>query len=313
MDPTAAGSVILGVLGVTTSVVLPILLIAAVGFTVRRSLAIDPRPVSRLTLYVFIPALVFNALSTTALGGDEIIRIGTYAVLLTLIMIGIGLAGGRLLGLSATATSGFTISVAFMNTNNYGLPATLFAFGQEGFDRAVIMAATSAVMTFTFAVFIAARGKMSGRQALVSVFQIPVVWAAAGSLLARAVGVDLPPPVQRAVSLLANGAIPSIILLLGMQIASMQVHRMGLPVLAAVVARLGVSPLVGMGLVALLGPGPLTAKVLILEAAMPTAVNVSLLASEYDAEPELVSSITLLTTIVSVATVTAWVVYLQSL
>jgi predicted permease len=43
------------------------------------------------------------------------------------------------------------------------------------------------------------------------------------------------------------------------------------------------------------------------------SLNKVLRASEYDAEPELVSSIVLLTTIVSVVTVTGWVVYLQGL
>lgn len=309
----STGFSILGVLGVTTTVVLPIILIASVGFIVRRTLAVDPRSVTRVSLYAFLPALIFNSLSTTTIGGDEIGRIVLFAFLLTALLVGFGLGASRCLRLGATATSGLTISVAFMNTNNYGLPAVLFAFGQEGFDRAVIFAALSAVMTFTLAVFIAARGKMSGRAALISVFQIPVVWAVVLAFVVRALGVELPVPLRSAISLLANGAIPTIILLLGMQVAGMRARRIGLPVLTAVAGRLFVSPAIGMILAAALAPAPLTAKVLILEAAMPTAVNIALLASEYDAEPDLVSSVTLLTTIVSVVTVTGWVLYLQSL
>jgi hypothetical protein len=78
-----------------------------------------------------------------------------------------------------------------------------------------------------------------------------------------------------------------------------------------VAARLGVSPIVALLLVALLHPAELTGKVLVLEAAMPTAVNVALFAMLFDARPQLVSSIVLLTTGISLLTVTGWVVFLR--
>lgn len=60
--------------------------------------------------------------------------------------------------------------------------------------------------------------------------------------------------------------------------------------------RLAVSPLLAVGLVALLPLDSLTAKVLITEAAMPAAVNTMLLAIEFNADPDVVASTTLVTT-----------------
>ena len=54
-----------------------------------------------------------------------------------------------------------------------------------------------------------------------------------------------------------------------------------------------------------------TAKVLVLEAAMPTSVNATLIASEFDTEPQLVSAVALLTTAISLVTVTGWIAYLR--
>ena len=51
---------LLGLLGTIVNVVLPVFLIAGVGFTVRRALDIDPRPIGRLGLYVLVPSLLFN-------------------------------------------------------------------------------------------------------------------------------------------------------------------------------------------------------------------------------------------------------------
>jgi predicted permease len=302
---------VLGLLSILANVVLPVFLIAGVGFIARRALGLDPRPIARLSLYVLVPALLFNSLSTTTMGGDEIARIGAYAALLSVALIALGMAGSRLFGVTRSEASGLTLAVAFMNATNYGLPVSLFAFGQEGFERAVVFAAFESILTFSLAAFIAARGKLPWQKALLPMIQIPVLWAALAALLLRSTGIELPPVAQRTVALLAQGTIPVIILLLGMQIAGMRLQRMGIPAIAACAGRLVVSPLLGLALVALLQPSPLTAKVLVLGAAMPTAVNAVLLATEFDSEPELVSGITLLTTLISIGTVTAWVAYLQ--
>lgn len=115
---------------------------------------------------------------------------------------------------------------------------------------------------------------------------------------------------QRTVSLLAQGTIPVIILLLGMQIAGMRLQRMGTPAMAACAGRLIVSPLLGLALVAPAAE-PANGEGACAGAAMPTAVNAALLAMEFESEPELVSGIALLTTLISIGTVTAWAAYLQ--
>jgi predicted permease len=280
---------------------------------VRKALDLDPRPITRLALYVFVPSLLFNSLLKTEIGGAEVTRIAVYAILLTLLLIGIGALGSRLLGVNRSEATGLTLSIAFMNTANYGIPVTLFAFGQEGFDRAVIFASFSAILTFTLAVFVAARGTLGWRQALLPMARIPVMWVAIIALVLRLLDVQLPAVMDRAVTLLSGGAVPIVILLLGIQVAGLRLKEMRMPVIAACVARLVVSPLIGLALLALLQPTELTAHVLVLQSAMPTAVNVTLLASEFDAEPDLVSSIALLTTAFSVVTVTCWVAYLQGL
>ena len=298
---------------VTLNVVLPVLLIASIGFIARTALHIDPRPMTRLSLYVMVPALLFHSLLTTRMGGDEIIRIAVFILALTAILVLVGLGLTRVMRLSRPTGSGITLSVAFMNTGNYGLPVTLFAFGQDGFDRAVIVAAFSAILTYSVALFIAARGRLAWRQAVLPALQIPVVWAGLAAGLIRATGLQIPDVAERAAALLAQGTVPLIILLLGMQVGGMAARRLGGAAVVAIGARLLVSPLIGVALVMLLEPTPLTAKVLILEAAMPTAVNVALLAAEFDADPQLVSSIVVLSTIFSIATVTAWIAFLQNL
>ncbi len=304
---------VLGLLGTIVNVVLPVFLIAGVGFGARRALTIDPRPIGRLSLYVLVPTLLFNSMLTAKMGGDEIVRIGIYAVVLTVSLVLVGFASGAIMRLKRAETSGLTLALTFMNAVNYGLPVNLFAFGQDGFDRAAVFAVFETTLTFSLAVFVAARGTMPWRQALLPLIKMPVLWAAALGITLRALGVELPLPLQRAVTILSGAAVPVVILLLGMQIAGLRPQRIGRSVVVAMVGRLGLAPAIGLLLVALLSPDPLTAKVLVLEAAMPTSVNVTLLATEFDAAPELVATVALLTTLASILTVSIWVMVLQSL
>jgi predicted permease len=304
---------LVGLLGTIVNVVLPVFLIAGVGFTARRALAFDPRPVAQLSLYVLVPTLLFQSMLTAKMGGDEIVRIGVYAILLTAILIGVGFATGSILRAGRAETSGLALSITFMNAVNYGLPVNLFVFGQEGFDRAAVFAVFQILLTFSLAVFVAARGRLPWRKALLPVVRMPVLWAAAAGIVLRAAGVELPLPLQRAVTILAGAAVPMVILLLGMQIAGLKARGLRPSAVAATVGRLGVSPAIGLLLVALLAPEPLTAKVLVLEAAMPTSVNVTLLAAEFDADPDLVATVALLTTVASILTVALWVGFLQAL
>ena len=300
-------------LGITLNVVAPVFMIAFVGYIVRRTLRLDPQPIARLALYVFVPALVLNSLLTTQMGGAEVARIGVFVLVLTLVLIGVSAAAARLMRVERSEATGLALSVSFINAANYGLPVTLFALGQEGFDRAVMFATFESILLYTLALAIAAGGRLGWREAIIPMVRVPVVWVAIVAILLRLVDVQLPQVVQRAVTVVSGGAVPIVILLLGIQVAGLRMSQVRLTVAAACLGRLLISPAIGILLAALLEPAPLTAKVLVLEAAMPTAVNVTLLASEFDAEPDLVSSVALLTTAISIVTVTGWVAYLQSL
>ena len=72
--------------------------------------------------------------------------------------------------------------------------------------------------------------------------------------------------------------------------------------LAACGLRLLVSPLIAFGLVLLLGLTGVTRQVAIIEAAMPSAVISSVLATEFGADSDFVTGVVLLTTLASILT-----------
>ncbi|HWI65989.1 MAG TPA: AEC family transporter [Symbiobacteriaceae bacterium] len=299
------------VLNTLLATVLPVFLLTGLGWVVRRQLQIEVRDPAKLCLYVLMPGLTLNAILNTRLEAGEIGKIIGFTVLLTIVMIAITLVIGKALGYSLSERNASVLTSAFMNAGNYGLPVAMLAFGQAGFDRAAVFMIVENIFLSTLAVFFAAHGRLKLTDALRTAAKQPALWAALAASALRLAGVTLPAFLSTPISMLANGALVVIILVLGMQVASVTVRGARSKIGFATVLRLIVSPLAGMALVWFLRPEPLTAKVLILQSAMPAAVTTSLLAMEYGTEPDLVSSATLVSTCLSMVTVTSWIFFLH--
>jgi predicted permease len=284
--------------------ILPICIVAVVGFLLARYARADVRTLSKLVFNACSPCLVFTLLLTSSLGANDV---GRMALFTAGAIIGIGiLARGvaAALRLDRQATAAFLLVVMFANAGNFGLSAVAFAFGREALTHASIYFVTSAAMTYTVGVFIAASGRLTPGQALVGVLRVPVVYGVALGLVVMYAGVRVPPLVMRPVTLLSDAAIPVMLLVLGMQFEKGRALGRATPIVAASVLTLVVSPLVGFGLAGLIGFTGVARQAAIAQTAMPAAVATTILAIEYDVSPSFVTGTVLLTTLFSPLTVT---------
>jgi predicted permease len=124
------------------------------------------------------------------------------------------------------------------------------------------------------------------------------------ALLVLRSGAPVPTPVARAVDMLADSALPLMIVILGMQLER-AVHpaRPALVVVAVLLSLVG-TPLMALGFASLLhitGPARQAAVVL---ASMPVAVTTSILAMKFDSTPDFVMSAIFLSTLLSPLTLT---------
>ena len=283
---------------------LPVMILAGLGMLLRRRLHIDPKPLSQIVFYVFLPALVFQLLLQNEFSLAEMVRMASYVVVLLGAMAALAWTVARLLRLSRTMTSGLILCIVFMNAGNLGLPITQLAFGPVTLAWASVFYATMALLSNSAGAWIASVGRASPGRALAGLLRVPAVYAIPLALVLHSYGVTMPPLVEVPVGLLARAAVPSMLLLLGMQLSG-NVRREHFGLLGFVVAaRLLVSPLIAWGLTGPFGFPPAAVQAGILEAAMPTAVVNSILASQYDVEPEFVSSAILVTTLLSPLTLT---------
>lgn len=81
---------------------LPVMILAGVGYLVQRLLRLDPRPLSQVVFYVFSPALVFSLLTKVPFDLADMLRMATVVALLLAILGGLAWLVARALGLSRT-------------------------------------------------------------------------------------------------------------------------------------------------------------------------------------------------------------------
>lgn len=285
--------------GAFTQVVLPTTLAIALGFLSHTYLKVDAQAISRLSFYIMGPALAFSALSKRTVSGPEAATIGAAIILLAILLWILAESVARLIQLDRPQTSSFVMGVLFMNTGNYGLPVALLAFGPEGLERAVVAFVTQAVLVNTVGIFIASRSEHRWSRALASVFRVPMIYAALAGVGASLLHIPVPTPLAAAADILGQGAIPTLLLILGIQLAQGGAFEHPLPTTLASILRMAVSPIAGYGLATALGLPPLSRAVVTLASGMPSAVNTIVLALEFKTDVRLSTAIVVATTLIS--------------
>lgn len=288
-----------GIFEVLTQNILPIFLVAGAGFWLRRHYGIAPKSVSHIVFNVFGPCLVFASLVGSQLPAEDLAELAAFALLTILIMGGLALFVGRLLRLSRTALVTLLIVIMFVNGGNYGLTFNQLRYGDPGLTRAVVYFVVSTILVYSLGVFIASTGKLSWRESLRRLLSVPALYAVIAALIVYRYDLAVPGPLMRAIEIAGEGAVPTMLILLGMQMAGIGRATSWRFAGLATGMRLVVGALVAVGVAELLGLEGLNRSVSILEASMPTAVITTVLATEFDVQPQVTTSIVVLSTLLS--------------
>lgn len=304
---------VLGLIHLFIDNLLPVLLIAGAGALVRRLLNVEPKPLSEVTFYVFMPSLVFGLLLSTQADVLSLLKMVGFAATVILSMGVVGLFVGRLFGLRGRQAAGLLMVVMFMNAGNLGLAVTQFSFGEQALVWATVFFMTSSMMSNSLGVYIASVGRSSARQALVGLAKVPVIYAIVLALALREFGWTVPLPLMRAVDLAGGAAIPMMLVILGMQVARIRLPDSKRLLGVAVGLRLLLSPAIGLALATLLGMSGPERQAGVLEAAMPAAVLNTMLAVKFDIEPDFIAAVVLFGTVLSPLTLTPLIGYLGHL
>lgn len=287
-------------------IILPVFMIFTIGYIGQKLIGFDIKSISTAALYLMSPFLAFRTFFTNKLTMDYFYII-VFCLLLTVILLAIVWVTGLMMKATRPELSAMILGGVFMNSGNYGAPVVLFAFGAIGFDYAVIMMVFQSLLMNSIGIFFASIGgeeKATLQQSIQRVIRMPLIYAAVLGIVLQLVDVTVPKAIMEGISLVADASIPTVMLVLGMQLAAISRKKVAYRYVSAVtVIRMIASPLIAAGILYFMPVSDLLKAVLILQSAMPAAANTTLFALQFGTEPDLVSFTTFITTLLSILTI----------
>ncbi|MGO6719585.1 AEC family transporter [Rhizobium ruizarguesonis] len=259
-------------------------------------------------IYAALPALFFKLVSRTPI--EELTRVdfivtdiaATYAVFILLFVIGQSFAG------------------AYGNIGYMGPGLALLALGEgAAVPVALIICFENALHFIVAPALMAAAGddkRSTGQLAADIVRKValhPFILSTALGFAVAALHIDQPPAFQRLVDYLAQAAAPCALFAMGVTLALRPLKRIPAEISYIVPAKLILHPIAVF--VALTGVGgfePVWIQAAVLLASLPTATNVFVIGQQYGIWQERASATILITTVLSVVTVSLWLIVIRS-
>lgn len=296
-------------------IVLPVFGLVLLGYLVARTPLLTPEGIKGITNFVFfvaIPVMLFRSVSSLKIPDsvDPLLPVAYFAA--AFVVYGAAMALARVgFRLSGDDCALFAMGTTYSNMVLLGLPLVYLALGDEGLIAILLIIAVHslALITLTTIMIELSRGKGdTWRRTVVTaagaLVRNPVILGLAAGLVWGATGLELPKSVERLADMLKAAAPPAALFAVGASLAAFRLLGDPAQSAAIIAVKLLVLPAVVWVTTAhIFGLSPLNVAVATLAAAMPTGVNVFLLASAYDTYRERSATAVVVSTALAVITV----------
>lgn len=260
---------------------------------------------NKVAFYVATPAILFRILSHADLRvllSDYMVVAIVSALVSAVLYLVVALVWFRR---PAGETAIGTAAAMFLNSNNMGVPVAAFVIDDPQAIAAVLVLQPIAFTPVLLAVLDGTSGRpLSVGRVLTQPLRNPVIVAAAAGVLISVLGIQLPPVVEVPVGLIADAAIPVVLLAFGVSLVGRRVLEPGRdrgPIVVATVIKSVVMPVVAWivaGPVLQLDAAVVFATVVV--AALPTGQVIYTYASRFNRGVVLARDVVLLTTVLAV-------------
>jgi predicted permease len=289
---------------VFVNVVVPVFVIALIGYVAAPRLRLEARTISRSAYYLFAPAFVFDLLSQADVQLGQALRMLAFIVV---VYLGCGLVGfvvARMLQRSREVVAAYVLMAVYGNSGNFGLSLTEFRFGGEALALSTVYFLAITVLGFVVGVAAAGWARGGSATAILSVVRTPVLIAVVPALLFVVTDIPVPRLLGQITGLLGRATIPLYLVTLGVQLSHVERPRVNSDVVTASAIRLLGGATLGFVLAPIFGLGGLEQSIGILQASTPVAVTTTIIALEHELVPEYVTTTLLFSTVASLVTMT---------
>ncbi|MFJ4038759.1 AEC family transporter [Microbacterium sp. NPDC090007] len=263
-------------------------LAVVVGYVIARIDLLGPHArhvLSRLTFYVLSPFLLFTVLAEADVATLFSALLPVSMITAAVIIGAYALVSGLILRRPVGETVIGALSAGQVNSNNIGIPISLYMLGNAAFSAPVILFQLLVLMPVALTILDAATsGSRNIGRILLQTAKNPMLIGSALGVAVALLDVDLPPIVFDPLLLIAGACVPVLLMSYGMSLYGQRVLTepgRRLDVVIASVLKLLVMPALAFGISTLFALPADQVFVVVVLAALPTAQNVFNFAQRY--------------------------------
>ncbi len=306
-------------LSIAFHAIVPLFLIIAVGYTVKRLGWIGPEEVRRfnkVTFYTFMPVMLFYNIYTSDFSQAVRLPYALFVVGAALGMVAVSFAV-TLLAEKMPERRGVMIQAAFRsNFVLLGLPIAAELLPDSNLGVTALMVAIVVPIYNMMSVVVLEYfrgGKPRAGEVLLAVVKNPLILGSVAGLLVQALHITLPEVLVSFAGKMNSAATPLILLLLGASFETREIARYKKELLVCVGLRLVVFPGAILTLAAALGLRDIEFVTVLAMTAAPTAVNSFNMAQQLGGDSQLAGSAVVVSTAASFFTLFVWITLFKQL
>ncbi len=294
--------------------ILSIIIMIGLGYFLKRIEFLSEKdidPFNRIVMYILMPCMIFHAIYSADLSLLSKLGILPFIILASSFVTGIvSYFILRQMKLDDITLWSVLVTVMIANTAFMGYPVTLGIFGQDGFLRAIFcdIATLCIFLILSFVLIMKFGGTV--KTAVKKITFFPPLWAVILGLGFNFFNIPIGPIIDNTVNYLGQGAIPLIMIALGLSIDFSAIRRSKSMIVFTSIMKLAFFPLVAFIVASQIGLVDLQFKISVVEAAMPSGMMSLLLAITYKLDYELTSDCILINTVISLITLPAIIMIL---
>ena len=294
--------------------ILSIILMIGLGYFLKRidflsSKDIDP--LNKIVMYILLPCMIFNALYNADMSLIPKLGILPFVILFSSLITGVvSYFILKQFNLDDKKLWAVLVTVMIANTAFMGYPVTLGIYGQDGFLRAIFCDIATLITFLALSFVLTLKFGGSVKKSIKKIALFPSLWAVILGILLNLLNIPIGGVLENTINYLGQGAIPLIMIALGLSIDLSAISRSKSMIAFTSVMKLAFFPFIAFLFANQIGLLNLEHTISIVEAAMPSGMMSLLLAISYKLDYELTSDCILINTVISLITLPLIIVLL---
>ena len=274
--------------------VVPVFLIILLGFLIGKFKKINVGPLVDLLVYVTVPALIVSSITKSSLSVADFFTVALSAAGVIIIL---GILAFFLFKAFHSTSRGLYLPLTIGNSGYLGYPIALLAFGAEGLSRAVVFDVVNSLFLYSIGIWL-----IHQKKDFREMFKIPLLYAVLLGIGLNLFSIQIHPVIAKPLEMVGSITIPLALLVLGYKLTEVRVKAFLVGIGASLFRIIG-GFLAALLLVSLFSISGVSRNIVLLEAAMPSAVMTLILCQKYGRDADAVASVVFLSTVLSIISI----------